>query len=806
METLWQDLRYAVRTLRKKPAFTLVAVFTIALGIGAITTNFSALNAMLFSPFSFPTTERLAILWEKNPEVGIRRGSVAPGNFKDWRDQNQTFADMIAIDRKYFDFMEGDTPERFLGYQVSAGFFDALQTKPLYGRTFTADEVRPGNEQLIVLSHKLWKKRFSSDPAIINQTLTVNGKSFTIIGVMPETFNFPFNGGELWSPIIFDDKLLANRNNHYLQVIGLLKEGAALEQAQADLNAIAARAAQGFPETNSGRSVSVLTITQDFTRGVRVAAPAMFGSVAFVLLIACANIANLLLVRGAARQKEMAIRLAMGASRWRLFRQLLTESLLLAILGGAIGLLLSLWGIEALARGIPEEYSKFIPGWQNLGINGAVFSFTLIASVVTGLLFGILPALQATKPDLNTTLKETGKGSSVKATRNLARSTLIVAEVALSLVLLIGAGLMMRTFLNLMQGNYGFDPTNVLKMRVALSTDNYQKPEQRLNFYNQLLERIEALPGVVSAAAINNVPMGGSNNSSSAYRIGQIVYAQNQRPTIRYRVVTPNYFAAMRLQLKEGRIFTAQDRSDTPQVVLVNEIFATQFFPNRSPIGEQINIGGEQTKEIIGVTRNVMSEDMDEFIEPEAYVPFTQDVRFALDVVVRTTNEPGAVTAAIRNEVAQLDKQLPLFEVKTMNQMIAERISPKRLMTFMLAVFACIALLLAAVGIYAVMSYSVAQRTHEIGIRMALGAQAANIFRLVVGHGILLTGIGLIVGLTGAFAMTRALSVFLYGVTATDAVTFAGLTLLLALIALAACYIPARRATKVDPMVALRYE
>jgi putative ABC transport system permease protein len=806
MESIWQDLRYAVRTLRKNPAFTFVAAFTIALGIGANTTIFSTLSATFFSPFSFPTTYRLTVLWEQNPEVGIYRGSVAPGNFKDWREQNQTFDDLIAIDKLYFDFMKGDTLERYLGYRVSAGFFDALQAKPLYGRTFTADEVKPGNEQLIVLSNKLWKKQFAADPSIVNQTLTVNGKSFTIIGVMPESFTFPLNGGELWSPLIFDDKALTNRDNHYLQVIGLLKPGITIEQARANLNAIAARAAQEFPESNSGKSVSVQSLTQDFTRGVRVAVPAMFGSVGFVLLIACANIANLLLVRGAARQKEMAIRLAMGASRWRLFRQLLTESLLLAILGGAIGLFLSVWGIEALAKGIPEEFSKFIPGWHNLGINGAAFIFTLIASVVTGLLFGLIPALQTTKPDLHTTLKESGKGASGKATRNIARNSLIVAEVALSLILLIGAGLMIRTFLNLIQGDFGFDPTTVLKMRVSLTSDSYQKPEQRLNFYNQLLGRLESLPGVVHAAAINNVPMGGSNNSSFAYRIGQTVYAQNQRPDIRYRVVTPNYFETMHLQLKEGRNFTAQDRTDAPQVAIVNEAFVKRFFPTSSPIGEQINFGGEQSKEIIGVTRNVMNEDMDEFIDPEAYIPYTQAILYSFDLVLRTTNDPTALTPAIRSEVAQLDKLLPLFEVKTMNQMIAERMSPKRLMTFMLAVFAGIALLLAAVGIYAVMSYTVTQRTHEIGIRMALGAQAANIFRLVVGHGVLLTGIGLIIGLAGALAMTRALSGLLYGVTATDAITFIGITVLLAFIALAACYFPARRATKVEPVVALRHE
>ena len=806
MENLIQDIRYAFRVLRKNPVFVLVAAFTLALGIGANTTIFSAVYATLFDPFSFSTKERLVMLWERNLDVGIQRGSVSPANYLDWREQNQTLDLTVLQRRTEFDLITGGEPERIPGHLVSADFFTALDVKPLYGRTFAPGEDQAGNGQVVVLRHSLWKRLFAGDPGVINQTVWINNQTYTIIGVMPEDFNFPPGGGDLWAPMVFAAEARTDRGNHYLQVMGLLKPGVTIDQASDDLNAIARRAQQQFPETNSGRSVNVMSLTKDYTRGSRMFAPVIFGSVAFVLLIACANVANLLLVRGASRQKEIAIRLALGASRIRLIRQLLTESLLIAILGGAIGLAFSVWGVAALKGGIPEGFSRFIPGWENMGIHRSALFFTLAISVLTGLLFGIIPALQTTRMNFNDSLKEGGKGGAGKSTRNRARSMLVVSEIALSLVLLIGAGLTMRTFINLQQADFGINPTNVLKFRLSLPQEGYKNPDQKETFFKQFLQRIETLPGVVGADAINTVPMGGSNNSSAAHRIGQTVYEQNQRPIINNRIVTAEYFDTMKMQFVEGRPFTEQDRLGTPQVVVVNEAFAKQFFPGRSPLGEQLSFGGEWTKEIIGVTKNVMSEDMEEYIQPEAFTPYSQIPVTAMDVVVRATSEPTALTTGIRNELAQLNRQIPIFDVKTMDQVITERMSPKRLMAFMLAVVAIIALALASVGIYAVMSYSVSQRTHELGVRMALGAQSADILRLVLGHGFTLTVSGLAIGLLGAFAMTRALAGILYGVQATDLLTFAGLSLLLATIAALACYLPARRATRVDPMIALRYE
>jgi putative ABC transport system permease protein len=806
MDSLLKDIRYGFRMLTRSPGFTVVALLAITLGIGANTTIFSAMDATLFHPFAFPNQERLVMLWERNPELGYTRGSVSPANAYDWREQNQTLDQVVVINQRYFDLTERDEPERFFGYMVAAGFFDALGVSPLYGRTFAPDEDQPGREQVVVLKYSLWQRRFNADPGIINQTIRLNGKPFTVIGVMPKDFNFPFNGGEMWAPMVVDAQALTNRGSHFLQVMGLLKPGVSIEQASADLNAIAARAAAQFPETNAGRSVNVLTITADAVRGSRMYAPVMLGAVGFVLLIACANVANLLLVRGASRQKEMAIRLAMGASRWRLVRQLLTESVMLSLTGGALGLLLSVWGIKALSHAIPDEFSKFIAGWQYLGINRTAFIFTLIVSIITGLLFGLVPAFQSTKTNFNEALKEGGKGSSGKASRNRARSVLVVAEIALSLTLLIGAGLMIRSFIALMHADFGVDPTNVLTIQLSLPNEKYPTDNERDNAYNQLLSRIEALPGVARAGAVGNLPMGGSNNSHSMERIGQTSYPQGKQPHVNSAPITPGYLTAMGTRLIKGRNVTAQDMKDKPQVALVNEAFVKQYLPDQDPIGQTFKETGSAPVEIIGVVTTAMNDDFEERPDAHTYRPYAQDAWRGMYLVIRGSSDPSPLVAGVRAEVAALDKTLPVFNVKPMEQVIAERMSPKRLVTFMMLGFALLALALAAVGIYAVMSYSVTQRTHEIGIRLALGAGSRDIFKLVVGQGLLLTIIGLGLGLAGAFGLTRAMAGLLYGVTPTDSLTYVGISLLLAMIALLACYVPARRATKVDPMIALRYE
>jgi putative ABC transport system permease protein len=806
MEGLVKDIRYGVRMLLRTPGFTAVALLAMTLGIGANTTIFSAIDATLFHPFAFPTQDRLVMLWESNPELGIARGWVAPANFIDWREQNQTLEQIVLMNPQYYDLTERDEPERFLGYAVSSSFFDSLGASALHGRTFASDEGEPGKQQVVVLKHNLWQRRFGADPSIVNQSIRLNGQSFTVIGVMPPDFNFPFNGGEMWMPTDIEPNQRINRGSQFLQVMGLLKPGITIDRAREDLNAIAARAAEQFPQTNAGRGVNVVSMTKDATRGVRVYAPVMLAAVGFVLLIACANVANLLLVRGASRQKEIAIRMAMGASRWRIVRQLLTESVLLSLAGGTLGLFVSVWGVEGLSHAIPEDFSKFIPGWHNLVINRIALGFTLIVSVVTGLLFGLVPALQATKTNFNQALKEGGKGASGKASQNRARSVLVVAEVALSFVLLIGAGLVVRSFIEMLRSDFGLDPTSVLTMQVSLPNEKYAKVETRINAYDQILSRIAALSGVTRVGAIGNLPLGGSNSGRAFERIGKTVYTPGKQPNINYAPVSPGYLEAMGTRLIKGRDLNDQDRGAAPRVALVDEAFVKQFLPNQEPIGQTLKERGGQPTEIVGVTSSVMNGDFDERRDPQIYVPYGQETWRSMYLVIRAGPNPAQLTSAVRGEVGAVDKTLPVFDVKPMEQVIAERMSPKRVATVMMGIFALLALVLAGVGIYAVMSYAVSQRTHEIGIRRALGAQAHDIFKLVIKQGLSVTLLGLGIGLVGAYGMTRAMAQILYGVTATDPLTFVGISLLLGLVAMLACYVPTRKATKVDPMVALRCE
>ena len=806
LETLGQDLRYGVRMLLKNPVITFVIVVTLAVGIGANTTIFSAVDTMMLRPFSFPNQDRLVMVWERNLEVGIRRGSVSPGNLKEWSEQSSHIEEFAAINTRDFDLTGGERPERFAGYEVSAGFFDVLGVKAALGRTFEREEGNAGREQVVVLKHSLWQRRFGSDPNVLGQTVTLNGKSFTVIGVMPEDFQFPYIGGELWTPLVFDQQTAANRGNHYLQVVGLLRDGVTIEQADAEIRAIADRLQQIYPETNGGRTAAVVSLNADATRGARMGLPIVSGAVLFVLLIACANVANLLLVRASSRQKEIAVRLALGATRARLARQLLTESVLLALVGGALGLVISIWSVGLLAGSIPEDFSKFIPGWGHLTINRAGLVFTLIISVATGILFGLVPAWQATRTNFNDALKEGGKTAAGQAGRTRLRSALVVAEVALSLVLLIGAGLMIRSFIEIFRTDFGINPDNVVSMKVALARDKYPEAQQRIDFYNQLLAGVKASPGVVSAGAITLLPMGAANQSSSFQIAGQPPYPKASQPITQTRIVTPEYFAAIGTPLVRGRLFTEHDNHQSSRVILVNEAFASRFLAGRDAIRERVVIDNNEPPEIIGVVANVMNEDLDNPAEPYVYLPYAQNPARSMMLVIRAENDLQQVAAAVRDHVAGLDPNQPVSDIKTMNQVIDERSSTKRLMTWTLAIFALIALLLAGTGIYAVISYAVAQRTHEIGIRIALGARPRDIFKLVVGQGATLIIAGLTLGLAGAFALTRVMAEMIFAVSATDPVTFISVSVLLALVALVACYAPARRATRVDPMEALRHE
>src|ERR1041384_2287504 len=809
MNTVSQDLRYGARILMKHRGVTLVAILATAVGIAANTTIFSTVHSLILRPFNFANQDRLIAVWEQNLGAGFMRGSVAPGNFTDWREHNQTCERLVALEQNAFDLSDGDQPERFAGTRVTEGFFDVLGVKPILGRTFSPEENQPGHEQVVVLKNSLWQQRFAADPDIVGKTLTLNQKPFTIIAVMPPDFNYPYHSGQTWTPFVIDQQMSNDRGAHNLEMIGILKPGISVKKAQEDLSAIARRAEEEFPKTNSGRNAYVVSLTDDAVRGAWMAMPSLIGAAIFVLLIACANVANLLLARSASRQKEIAVRLALGGRRRRLMRQLITESILLAGLGGGLGLIMSVWAIDGLSRGIPDDFAKYIPGWDHFGMDRTVFAFTLVATVLTGILFGVAPAWQATRTNFNEALKDGGKGAPGTGSRNRLRSALVVSELALSLVLLIGAGLLIRSFATMMRADLGVRPENVLVMQIALSREAYKEESQRRDFFARLLRRVEGLPAVSEAGAVNYVPISGSGNNKITFQlVGAGPFPKGREPCVEHRVATPGYFNAIGTALRRGRLFTDQDNEQATPVVLINETFARRFLPDREPIGERLKLGNDEKKtmEIIGIVADVKNDDLEEQPDPAVYVPYDQQSWSTMNLVIHTSHDPIVAAGSVRNEVRALDRNVPVFNVKPLPRMIDERISSKRVMTWVLGVFAAAALLLAAVGIYAVMSYSVAQRTREIGVRLALGAQTGDVLALVIRQGLKLTVAGILIGLGGSFAMTRALSYFMFGVSTTDPITFVGLSILLSGIALVACYVPARKASKVDPMVALRYE
>lgn len=799
---VWNDLRYGLRMLIKEYRITMVVVITMALGIGANTTIFSTLELLVFRPFAFANQHRLLTLWEYQPEAGIRRGPVAAGNFNDWREQNHTFEQLVATSSGYFDLSEGGQPERLSGNRVTTGFFDLLGAKAALGRTFAEEEHQAGRDRVVVLKHSLWQSRFGADPGVVGRVINLNGQSFTVIGVMPKGFDFPVGAGELWVPLVFSTQERADRANHYLKVIGLPRLGVTTQQVNEDLGAIAQRAQHAYSATNRGRSVRVVSLIEDATRGARVGAPFMFISALLVLLLACANVANLLLARAASRQQEIAIRLALGASRYRVIRQLLAESLLLASLGGALGLLFSSWSINAI-KGVPQDFSRLIPGWEQIGIDQVALVFTVVLSVMTGLLSGLIPAFVGTKVNLTAALNEGGRGVFGTGPHR-TRSLLVISEVALSLVLLAGAGVMLRSFVKLLQADFGINPTNVLTMQVSLTGERYANNQARISFYETLLSRLAASPGFVNVGAVETLPLGYTYKSRECLSIGNRTFPQNQRPSIAWRVATPGYFEAIGTGLRQGRGFSQRDNAGAPRVALVNEAFAKQFLPDQQVLGQHLKCDEAGPHEIIGIVANVINEDLEERHEPEVYVPYAQAAERTVYLVIRADSNPAALVADVRREVGALDREAPVFNVKLMEQLIDERLSPKRMAVYALGGGALIALLLAAVGIYSVISYTVKKQTHEIGLRLALGAQPWHILKLVVGEGMKLVLIGILIGLVAAWVLTRLMAGLLFGVGAHDPATLVAIVLLLASAALAACYIPARRATKVDPMVALR--
>jgi putative ABC transport system permease protein len=804
---IWHDLRYGLRALLKNPGFTAVAVIALALGIGANSAIFSVVNTVLLRPLPYADPDRLVMVWEDDTKHGYPRDTPAPANFFDWRAQNQVFEGMSATADQSFNLTGVGDPERVDGQAVSANLFSLLGVEPQVGRAFLPEEDQPGEGRVVIMGHALWQRRFGADQGIVGKPVTLNGLSYTVVGVMPPGFQFPGREEELWVPLALTPQQAARRGSHYLRVVARLKPGVTVEQAQAEMNTIAARLQQQYPDANAEVGAAVVSLHEQVVGDIKPALLVLLGAVGLVLLIACANVANLLLARAASRQKETALRIALGASRWRLVRQFLTESVLLAALGGVVGLLLSVWGVSVLKSFIPENVSQV----KAVAVDARVLAFTVLVSLLTGLLFGLAPATQASNFDLNETLKEGGRDSSSGGRGKRLRGLLVVAEVAVSLVLLIGAGLLINSFLRLRSVDPGFRTDHLLTMRVVLPQQKYPDQARRSAFYDELIRRVEAVPGVKSAAVTNWIPLVNQGDSVGVSVEGRPDPGPN-RPIVATRVVSPHYFQAMGIKLLSGRDFDERtDRADTPAVVVIDETMAKRLWPGEDPLGRRVTPGSPDSPDdwcqVVGVVKDVRQFELTAEPKPQMYMLYAQADFFApRHLVVNTSVEPMSLAATVRKTVWDVDRDQPVSNVSTMEEVLSGSIARQRFSTLLLGVFAGVALVLAAVGLYGVMSYSVAQRTREIGLRMALGAQRGDVLRMVVGQGLKLVLVGVAIGLAAAFALTRVMSSLLFGVSATDPATLAAISLLLISVAALASYIPARRATRVDPLIALRYE
>jgi len=802
MDSIIKDIRYGVRGLLKRPGFTVIALVALALGIGANTAIFSLVNAVVIRPLPFPDPDQLVWVFG-NIRSGGNRASVSPPDFLDYRSQNKTFEQFAASGTQPLSVNltgSGD-PERITASMVTGNYFDTFGITPAIGRGLTLENEKSGQDQVTVLSHAFWQKRFAGDASIVGKTLTLDSRSYQILGVMPAGVSLP-QTADLWVPINFDgDPEMKWRKAHFLRPVGRMKPGVTLTQAQADTDMIAAHLEQQYPDSNTGWNLRLLSLREQLVGGTRTILFVLFGAVGFVLLIACANVANLLLVRAAARQKEIALRTALGASRLRIIRQMLTESLLLSILGGALGALLAVWGVQLLVSLSGDS----LPPTVNVGIDTNVLAFTFVISIVTGLLFGLAPAFRTANVNLIDSLKDGARGSE-GTLRNRTRSLLVVFESAVAVILLIGAGLLVRSLIALQRVDPGFDANNVLTLRIDLPRQKYEGEGRKAKFFEQLEARISSLPGVQSVGLITELPMSGQLNDLPFTVEGRPPVTVDQAFDADFRLVNQHYFSALHIPLLRGRNFTEQEVREGKLVTVVSQQLVDTVFPNEDPMGKRlVSAMGGQAFEIIGVVGDIRHRSLQNQPFPAMYFPIL-DVSTRMNLVIRTQNDPLSIVGAVRQEVKALDPDQPISAVKRMSDWVDSSVSSQRYSTTLLAAFAALAMILAATGIYGVMSYTVAQRTHEIGVRMALGARRRDVLKLVVRHGMLLTLVGVIIGVAGALGLTRVMASLLFGVTAKDPLTFVAVAGLLSAVAFIACFVPALRATKVDPLVALRYE
>ena len=801
LESFWQDLRYSARVLVKHPGFTLVVIFTLALGIGANSAIFSVVNAVFLRPLPFLQPDQIMQIWSVDTEKDRIPRVVSVPDYLDWQAQNRSFEQMAAYSFTSFILTGNGEAERIRGARVSASFFPLLRVQPIEGRAFTPEEDRFGGERLAIIGHGLWQRRFGGASNLIGHTIRLSNQTYTIMGIMPPNFNFPvrrLGGTEIWIPHAFDpDNSMSQRSSSYLAVLGRMNEGVTLRQAQTEMDALAKRLSEQYQATNRNRGVYIIPLYEQIVGKIRPKLLILFGAVSFVLLIACTNVANLLLSRVTARYKEMALRTAMGATRSRLICQSLIESVFLGTLGGGLGLLIAFWGLKLLVTMIPPE----VPRINDISLDMNVVGWSFGLSILAGLLFGLAPALKFSQPDLTESLKESGRNSTTGPSRGRLRNILVVGEVTLSLILLIGAGLLIKSLWRLQHVETGFDQDNVLTLTLSLPRYKYPDNETQKRFHTQVLERLKNLPGVSSAGITTILPLSGNMEASDFQVVGKQIGA-----SVNNRAISVDYLPTMGINLLKGRPFTENDNENTQPVCLINEHMARQIFANEDPIGQRIETAGAE-REVVGLVSNVKHEALTVSPDYEMYVPYTQfPFVSSMTYALRCNLEPTSLFPSVRSAVSQIDADQTVDNLQTMNQALLKSIAEPRFNTFMLSLFAGVALLIASIGLYGVLSYSVSQRIHEIGIRMALGARKSNVLGLVIKQGLYLTLIGIAIGIPVAYATSYVLASLLFEVSTTDAWTFIAIPMLLILVAIIASYVPARRAAKVDPMVALRYE